>query len=201
MSDTRRGPAVWTTTLIALCLSSCTGSATIHIVKLGTKGISAQSPLILEINPNECYYWLDDDGNLCVAMRSHKPSVLGTRFEQEFQLSLVLEAPPAGAARNYRVTRRTLRFRRDAGYTHTRGASLVGIVGVWDFGPDKLSGRFRITALRQSYWVPTGWRTNARVLLLGDFTAFRDPVKGQAILDRTEEGNIARPTPRNKPKK
>jgi hypothetical protein len=183
----------------AALLSGCAGHAKVHTITLGSRKISTTRPLIVHFNPDKCYYWVDDKGRLCVAMRKNDWSPLGELFSREYVLSLVLDEPPAGSARNYRAERRTLRTRRRAGYTHTRSRSLGGIVAVWDYGRRTLKGRFRITALRQSYLVVTGWRNDARVFVIGEFTAVPDREKGEAILARTEEGPMARPPARPKP--
>jgi hypothetical protein len=181
--------------LVALPLFGCRGHASIHTIKLGTKKIKATGPLVARIEPDECYWWVDDDGQLCIAMRDSGWSLSGKPHKRIELLSLVLPGTPAGTGRDYHVNRRALRARRDAGYTHTRTASLRGIVGVWDYGRGRLKGRFRITALRQSYWVVMGWRADARVLILGEFEAIHDPTRGGAILARTEEDGMARRPP------
>ena len=180
-------------------LSGCSGSARVHTITLGSKRISTTSPLIIRIDPDECYWWINDKGRLCIAMRKANWSPLSKLLEREFLLSFVLDDPPAGPARNYRADRRTLRSRRRAGYSHTRAASLGGIVTVWDYGGETLKGRFRITAVRQSYLVLTGWRAGVRVLVIGEFTAVHNRGKGEAILARTEEDKMVRPPARTKP--
>ena len=175
-----------------LCLSGCAGGAKIHMIPLGSKRISTTSPLIVRIEPDQCYWWINDDDRLCVAMRKASRLPLGNLRGGEFLLSFDLGKPPAGTARNYRVDRRTLRARRDAGYNHRRAASLGGIATVWDFNRKVLHGRFRITTLRQSYLVLTGWRADARVLMIGEFTAVENREKGEAIFARTEEEGMAR---------
>ncbi len=185
--------------LSAVVLSGCAAPGTLDIIKLGNKRIRTSGPLMQNVRVDECYHWLDDDGRLCVAMRAFKPSLRGKEYEVEYLLSLVLEEPPAGSARFYQVNRRTLRARRDAGYTHTRSASLMGVVGIWDYADGSLEGRLRITTLQQSYLVLTGWRSVAQLLLVGEFTSRLDREKGEAILARTEEGAVAREAAPKKP--
>ena len=137
--------------------------------------------------------------------------MLGALFEREFALSLVLSAQPSDTAKRYRADRRTLRLRADAGMSHTRAASLGGIVALARDGPNRLRGRFRIPVNRQSYSVLTGWGKDTRVLLVGEFLAVHNPEKGKRLFALTEEGMLARdklpappgrrrPTPRE-PKK
>ena len=104
-------------------------------------------------------------------------------------------------ARDYRADRRTLRARGRAGYRHTRAASLTGIVGGGDYGRRRLQGRFRMTAKHQTYSILTGWRGNAAVLIVGEFTAVPDRTAGEKILSRTEERGMERLPPGPKPKR
>ena len=184
-----------------LLLAGCAGHASIHLVPLGGSKISTTAPLVQKITPDECYYWVNEKNELCLAMREVDRSIWGKRFEGEFILSLVLEGLPAGAARDYRVSRRTLRARLRAGYRHTRAASLGGIVGVWDYDGGELKGRFRMSAKHQTYSILTGWGGNAAVLFVGEFTAVLDRPAGEKILARTEERGMERPPPGTKPKR
>jgi hypothetical protein len=175
--------------LTALTGAGCAGHAVVYSVPLGTKQISTTDPLIVRVTPDECYFWVNDQEELCVAMRSFSGSILGKRFHREFLMSMVAKGLPAGSGREYRMDRRTVRARNDAGYAHTRSASLGGIFTVWDYGRGHLRGRFRFTAKEQSYSVLTGWSGNNTVLCIGEFTAFR-----KRLLARTEEGAMGRAT-------
>ncbi len=177
----------------------CTGHASISKIQMGGRKISATAPLVQEIKPNECYYWVNDRNELCIAMRRHKRSLLGKRHSSEHLLSLVLEGLPADTSRDYPVSRRTLRMRYSAGYTHLRAASLSGIATVWDYGSRVIRGRFRITAKQQAYSVLTDWGSNKAVLLVGEFSAVPDREAGERILTRTERRGMGRPAPGSEP--
>lgn len=168
---------------------------------MGGKKISATAPLVQRITPDECYYWVNEKNELCLAMRAADWSILGDRFEREFILSLVLEGLPAGRARDYRVFRRTFRARGRAGYRYTRAASLAGIVGVWDYGRRKIQGRFRLSAKHQTYSILTGWGGDKGVLIVGEFTAVPDRGAGEKILAQTEERGMERKGPGPRPKR
>jgi len=180
--------------LTALTGAGCAGHAVVYSVPLGTKQISTTGPLIVRVTPDECYFWVNDQEELCVAMRSFSGSILGKRFHREFVLSIVVKGLPAGSGREYRMDRRTVRARNDAGYAHTRSASLGGILAVWDYRRGQVRGRFRFTAKEQSYSVLTGWSGNNTVLCIGEFTAFRNETAGKRLLARTEEGAMGRAT-------
>jgi len=173
--------------------SGCNGLASVHVIPMGSKRISATAPLIQRVAPGECYYWVDGNGALCVAMRQHRGQGLGKLFEYDAAMSLVFGGPPSGPARTYGVSTRTFRSRTRHGLTHTRAASTSGVAGVWDYGKPRLRGRFRLVAKEQSYWAPIGWGADRFTLIVGEFVAVYDRAKGERLLEITEEGELARP--------
>ena len=192
--DIRQSTIFTLCTLLSLfSLFGCAGHAEVNIVPLGTKRIDTTAPLVVRVSPDECYFWVNEQEELCVAMRSRSPSIFGKRFEKEFLLSLVAKGLPAGSGREYRMDRRTARVTHDAGYGHTRSTSLSGILAVWDYRRNQLRGRFRFTAKEQSYSVLSGWSGNNAVLVVGEFTAVRNEAAGRELLKRTEEGSMLRP--------
>ncbi len=190
--------AVW-----AFLAAGCAGHASINVATLSMRNINTAGPLVRRITPDECYYWINDKKELCVAMRETRLSLLGSRLRREFVLSLVLEGLPAGSTRYYPVKRRTLRSRHKHGYAHVRSASLGGIATVWDFGRRRLHGRFRAVAKEQSYSVLNGWGSNRRVLIVGEFAGVENQRAGEKILARTEENGMerAKEPPKAKPVK
>ena len=179
-------------TLAGALLAGCAGHGSVHMVPVGGKRLNTTSPLIVKASPDECYYWVNDKQELCVAMREAGGSLLGGRFEHEFTLSLVLAGPPAGPARHYRLSRYSLRAQNREGFVYTRSASLTGEAVVWDYDMSRLHGRFRLIAKHQSYSVLRGWHGHARVLLVGEFTAVPDRQAGERILALTEKDGMAR---------
>ena len=178
--------------LVLLALSGCRGYGVVHLVPTGTAKISMTKPLLVEIHPTECYFWVTDKDRLCIAKRQIKHSLFGARGRKEFILSMVLEGVPASVGRNYKANRRTMRAHRQKGLSHLRIASLTGIVGVWDFDRRKLRGRFRFSAKQQTFSILTGWGSDRGVLVIGDFTAIPNRKAGEALLARTEERGMKR---------
>jgi len=178
--------------LIPLLASGCTGHGRVHIVPLGLKKIDTTGPLVAELKPDECYFWVRNEKELCIAMRQFSGSLLGNPLEREFIMSLVVDGLPAAQSRDYRMDRCAARVRQRAGYSHFRSGSTSGILAVWDYGHDRLRGRFRFMARMQTYSALTGWSGNNTVLLTGEFRAVRDELAGRAILERTEEGAMSR---------
>lgn len=172
--------------------AGCAGHAAVHMVPLGAKRIHTTGPLVVRVTPDECYFWVNDREELCVAMRSRSKSILGKRFDKEFLMSLVARGAPAGSGREYRMDRQTARVRHNAGFSHTRSASISGVLAVWDYQRDRLRGRFRFTGNQQSYSVLTDWTGNNPVLFVGEFKAVHHEAAGKELLVRTEEGPMAR---------
>ena len=177
---------------LLLALSGCRGHGVVHLVPTGSAKISMTKPLLLEIHPTECYYWVTDENQLCIAMRQNKHSLLGKWGRREFILSMVLEGVPAGVGRNYKANRQTMRAHRHKGLSHARLASFAGIVSVWGFDQKKLRGRFRFSTKQQTYSVLTGWGSNRGLLVVGEFTTVPNRKEGEALLARTEERGMQR---------
>ncbi len=126
-------------------------------------------------------------------MSGENTSIIGDAGKRVLNASLVLGLPPQDNARNYHVTRDTLRVRLRKGYNHQRWASYGGIVAVWKHGAKGYRGRFRVRANQQSFLITTGWTGNQRVILTGEFTSTEDPARGRLILERTESPGMERP--------
>ena len=180
----------------------CAPAATVHVIPLSLQKVNINRPLIVTFSPSRCYYWINDQRELCIAMTGKigegflsAPMFAGLQgtARHQFDLSLVLPGLPAGTARAYRVDRRTVRCRTRDGGAHTRFGSLQGVVSVWDYSRKTMNGRFRIKASQQSFMVLTGWGKDHEVLCLGEFTAKYNRTAGQAILARTEQEALKRP--------
>jgi hypothetical protein len=179
--------------LLVFLSPGCAGSGRLEMISLNTRRITAAEPLVITLRPGESYWWLNEQGALCIALRGSHDSIFGPGFSRELLLSFVLGEPPAGPGREYSITTNTLRFRRRAGLTHLRGHSLTGAAVVWDYGRSTLHGRFRMTLRQQTYSVLTDWTGDARYLVVGEFKARFNPAAGARILVATEEGVMKRP--------
>lgn len=166
-------------------LAGCSGSAALHMVPTGYTRMDVQAPLVVPLHAARCWYWIDDNRQIRVAMSN--PGAGRT-----LELSLVLDGLPAGAARNYRVTRYTLRGTVSRGAEHTRFASVRGIAAVWLDGPDRIHGRFRMSTKYERFNLLLGWHGAQEVLLLGEFRAVRDRDRCEGVLARTEQDGMER---------
>ncbi len=173
-------------------MTGCGPAGSLHIVPLGNRRLPPTGPLVREVRPDAAWWWLDDDGNLRVALRETRASLLGKPYGGEFYASLQLAEPPAGSARTYRVGRETMRHRERLGFVQLRSASFAGLVTVSRPDARRLYVRLRLEARQQAYWVFTGWGSDSNVLWAGEFTAFPGRESGEAVWSRTEEGKLAR---------
>lgn len=177
---------------LPLFISYGCAANTLHIIPLNYNNISTDYPMLVKINPDECYFWVNDDDEICIALKKKSYSLLGEAFEHELHLSIVLSGQPAGSARSYRATRKTMRSRYRAGYGSSRSISLAGIIAIWDYKKNSLHGRFRFVARQQAYSILSGWGARRNVLFVGEFFATKNKNKGLPILNYTEENEQSR---------
>lgn len=170
-----------------LLFTGCATPNTVRMIPMDARRISSAEPLVITLLPSECHYWIDDSGDLCLALRSRKPSLFGRLRSSEMCMTAKLKEPPAATSRDYPLTKGGVQLRRRAGLQHIRAESLQGIVAVWDYGKPRLRGRFRVHAQQRSYSVLTGWTMAGRVLIVGEFTASENREKGEAIRDAVFE--------------
>ncbi|MBW7904650.1 MAG: hypothetical protein LC135_08545 [Phycisphaerae bacterium] len=152
---------------------------------LSYRSIDPPAPAVTTVELDGCYWWVDEDRHLWIAMEREIRPVLVPFAHFTFQLSLELEKPPAGPARNYEIGDRELRAVVRLGPTESRFTSRLGIVAVYRDGPDRLRGSLRIEASREVYAV-FGWTQPSRMLMLARFSAVRDPERGRLIAAATE---------------
>lgn len=167
--------------------AGCTGHARITLIPLSSSAIEPDGPLEIRLNPQECYWWVDDDGKLNLAMAYHNLSLLGNYTRDALELSLILGEPASRPERRYSVDRKTARGVWHRGAFHLRLRSRRGAVALRLRDDNILVGRFRLFCMSQSFGVLTGWNSRAQVLVQGQFTAFHDEHHGKPIFERIEK--------------
>ena len=185
----------WVAVLAGLSLlsSGCSGVARVYVIPAAHDRIEAAGPLLTSYDLSDGWFWVNETDELCVVLSRQNLADPGSPRWEAFDLSLVLGRLPAGLGRNYQVDQHTLRAAIHEGNTHRRFGSLYGTVGVW-YGEDEdiLHGRFRIFTKEQTYKFWRGWGGNGRALLVGEFTARRNPDRGRELLPRTDSGGLKR---------
>jgi hypothetical protein len=181
---------------VAATTVGCTGSARVNFVSLNMTAIDPPPARAWEFDAGECYWWLDESGDLNLALRSVRHDALLGKFGRvELCVSLSLDAPPAGSGRNYTIRQREVRAVATTTLQSHRFTSYAGIVGVSTQRPDRYSGSFRIwlnahTELSLFTVMPNRPGT---VLCFGRFEAVHDEARGKAIRLQTEAGGYVRP--------
>lgn len=180
---------------LLLLTSGCTGSGRFELTSLDFKAVDPPAPRVSSLKVRECYWWTDPDGNVWLAMQRRITPWFSPRLRFEFQLSLALEKPPAGKARNYDLRRRALRARVKFGPWESRFASQIGIAALYRESGNRLRGSLRVQTTQTSLQFLGGWSKPVRHLMLGSFTAVHDEQRGRAIAQITESAGWDRDTP------
>ncbi len=172
----------------------CTGSGRMELVSLDYAAIDPPAPFASRMDFRECYWWTDERGTAWIALQNRTALPIGNE-EFAFRLGFALERLPAGAARNYIVSRREMRAIAQAGPAKSRFASAAGIVALYKNAdrPDELRGSFRLLVNREVNQLLGGWSRPAKVVLQGDFVAIRHEPRGKEVLQRIEFGEWAPP--------
>ncbi len=180
----------------------CTGTAKIGFVSLNSQSIDPPRVEPYTLEAQECAWWVDDAGNLNLAMRCRKQNLfLGSYGLVEVEISFALDTPPAGSGRDYPLRHREVRVVVRSALQHQRFTPISGIISVLVKDSEQMHGSFRI-------WMNTASEVGmlaflpqrpGPVLCYGTYRAVHDPKRGKHILDRTEEGGWSRPARTTQP--
>jgi len=204
MRIARRGvPALLTSDLLLLnsllvaCVG-CHGTGRIELASLNFRAIDVPAgppPRVDRYDLDCCCWWTTPDGQLWLAMQQQRRFFLNPRLRLEFQLSLRLERPPAGPARDYPLGSEELRARLRFGPWESRFTARTGILALYREPGDRLRGSLRAEVAGVAARLLGGWSRPARYLLLGTFTAVRDEQRGRPIAEATESSGWERAPP------
>ena len=191
---TRRIAAALAGTLV-LC-TGCTGSARVSLISLNNQAIDPPQVEPYELEAAECYWWVDDAGDLCIATRAEQNNLfLGQFGTIELDFSLALDKPPAGIGRDYPIRQREARLLIRSALQNHRFLPIAGIVSVLTKPGSAMHGSFRIwmNPIQEvgvlSFLPPK----TGPILCYGTFRAVRNPKRGESILKRSEEWGFPRP--------
>jgi hypothetical protein len=188
---------------VAAMTAGCNGSGDVRFVSLQAKEIDPPTTEVWQFPAQECYWWVDEAGDLNIALRCPKDNVFLGRFGHvDLDISFVLDKPPAGSGRNYRVTQRETRTLFVSAIQTLRLNSVSGIVGVTMKDDGTLRGSYRIWMLPQKTvdvfsLLP---QDPGALLCFGTFRAVKNEERGKAIRTRCEAGGWVRgPRPTTRP--
>ena len=173
--------------LATVAASGCTGHARLSLIPLNSSTLTPTSRLEYTVSPQECYWWVDEEDRLCLAMCYHNFSILGDLTRDAFELSFVFKDPPPEEEKVYVARRDVARALWHRSAWHLRLRARTGNVAIERRSEEILAGRLRLTCSSEEFWILTGWQRKTPVLIQGQFTAVRDAKQGRALLQRIEE--------------
>lgn len=188
--------------MIAIAGAGCSGSAEVQLVSIHRMAIDPPAVDVQKFHANECYWWIEDSGNLNIAIRCKRFNPLAGRLGGvEVNMSWVLGKPPAGSGRDYRVRAGMMRAIIETPLETHRFVFYSGMVKVLVADNDQMEGSFRIFAVHRGGFSPLlllqGPRGN--FMFFGTFRAVKDPERGRAIVERTDSAGGHRPAPEKVP--
>lgn len=176
--------------LAGLCLwTGCHRAGQVEIASLNYVAIDPPAPRVSRVGLDHCYWWMDEEGRVQIAMERDQSWVLGPTHVEHFvfQMALTLEKPPAGKSRNYLLSKRQMNGAARFGPAHSRFVSAAGIVALYREPGDHMRGSFRIRVARQGLQLLGGWSPVSRHLMMGTFIAKHDEERGQRIVAQVAE--------------
>ena len=179
----------------ALLLVGCGGSGEVKFVSLQPKEIDPPSTDVWSYPVQECYWWVDEAGDLNVALRCPRHNLLLGRYGRvDLDVSFVLDEPPAGSGRNYKIGQRETRTLFRSALQNLRLISTSGIAGITMRDDGTLRGSFRMwiqprTEVELFSFFPND---SGALLCFGTFQAVKDEQKGKAIRTLCESGGWGR---------
>lgn len=185
------GSAVW-------CMG-CRGSATVQFVALHPSEIDPPSTEVTRFDAPEAYWWIDQAGEINVAVRCLKRNVwLGRLGDAELAFSLTPGPPPAGRARNYKIALRESRILIRSGWRVQRFTAFAGILGLILDDETHAHGSFRVWLQPQAQLSLFAFppQPPGSVMCFGTFKAVRDAFRGEEIRATCEADGWTRPTRR-----
>lgn len=172
-----------------IAIAGCSGSARVDILSLEPNAIDPPPANIFHYKARECFWWTENGRDVVIAMRCGHDELISPFGTSALKLSFVLDGPPEGGSRNYRVGRREVRGVFEWGLERHCFSSYQGICAVMRRGDGRLGGSFRLFLLHQPGpgLLDLFPRQPSNVLFLGDFEAVpeRDG-RGHRLRDQTE---------------
>lgn len=178
----------------ALLTVGCAGPpGQIATVALDYRNIDPPPAEVGRLTLDRAVWWTDEQGRLWIGLQRTPQWFGGPTAELALELTLRLEAMPAGAARNYAVNSQSVRARVAAGPLETRFVSEEGVVAIYrEGGADRLRGTFRVRVQRYARRLLGTWSGGSDFLIMGEFDARRDAARGVELRGVTDANDWAR---------
>lgn len=182
--------------LFVLFLTGCSGRGDIEFVSLNMTEIDPPQAQAWSFKAPECYWWIDAEGELNIAMRHRQRNpLLGKIAQVDLVMSFVFDSPPAGRARNYKISNQDVRTLYASPLAMQRFSAAGGIVGVTIGQDGILRGSYRLwmMPLMDASLFSFMPQRPGSVLCFGSFEAVRDEMRGLPLRVFSESNGYARP--------
>jgi hypothetical protein len=184
--------------LWAAFVAGCAGSGAVRIMPLMRTDFPEREPLVQEVDIDEAYYWMEDE-QLHVALRYQRRSLLGRAFDFEWQMSLVLEGPPAGSSRLYALDAGSVRIVQTLGADQRRSRSWAGVAVIEGPQSGRMTGRVHVNVRQQHFTLLGGWQPHPlqapMLIVAARFDAVENAERGRDIREETEASGFERAQP------
>jgi len=161
-----------------------------------------REPLVREISADQAYYWVEN-GELNVALRYSRSSILGPAFQYDWEMSLVLDGLPAGSSRLYELRPDSVRIVQTAGPDQRRSRTWTGVAVVKAPRDNRLEGRFHVNVRQQRFTALGGWQPPSlrapMMIVVGRFEAVENAEAGRIIRRETEAAGFTRASTHSRP--
>jgi hypothetical protein len=163
-------------TLLSLFLgwmTGCAGNVRSTFVSQNMNAISVDPPdtRSAQLNANQCYWWIDEKGQLNIAARDEQKSIFGRQFDREFAICFVPGQPSNGVGKDYRITHGRIKGYLRFGTALHRFESTYGLIGIENRPKDILIASFRSGLQIQSSKLLGGWSNGILFYCFGTLEA------------------------------
>lgn len=167
----------------------CAGGGTVKIMPLMRSDLADAEPLISDVPLSQAFYWVEESGEVNVALRYHAGSLLGKPFDATWEMTMTLEGMPAGSSRLYKLKSERVHVAQNAGGARRRACGGAGVAVLHAPEGRRLRGRFHVQVRQQQFTLLNGWSpaiyAAPTLIMAGEFTAIEDAARGREIRERT----------------
>jgi len=182
-----------------LLLPGCTGHARSGFVSANMSDIAVEptDARTIQLNCDECYWWIDQDNRLNIAGKGIIRSLLNKNYDQEYYISFVLDEPSRGVGKNFQINAHSVR-----GVIKSRGniyrfQSTYGILGSENRNTDQIIAAYRTHLSLFGAKLFGGWSKAIPFVTFGTLRAVPDrDDKGKTIREKTEADGYERKFPK-----
>jgi len=172
-------------------IAGCTGHGSVWAKPLSRSDIRDNEPLVYPFPAAaECAYFVDDKGQIHIALRYEKLPLLGEFSRVTWFMHIRATDSPRGRAMTARLLRDQIRAIYSAGVDHRRFDSRWGVLVLSRLSDDRFRGRFDATVAQQQFsilagWNPTGYQAPL-MSMWGEFEAIHDEKRARSIIQVIE---------------